>query len=91
MNLLVGMKLKKEIDMSDHPEIRSIKEAKAAGKLAVSLGMPLHDLTTEMNKRNIPLQFRGAWLSAVEDAAGHDGEDPNSDGYGWERAALQGT
>lgn len=53
-------------------EIKSAKIAYAAGKLAAAMGMPTYDLTGEMDKRKIPVEFRGSWLSGVEDALDHD-------------------
>jgi hypothetical protein len=76
--------------MTIQAQINSAQDARAAAKLAVALGMPTYDLTSEMNKRGIPAQFRGAWLNAVEDALGID-DDGADDGYGWENAALRGV
>ena len=70
-------------------------EAYEAGRLVASEGRArLHDLTGQMQELEIPLAFRGNWLSGVEDSFEDDGmsvQDPDEDGYGWERRALAGA
>jgi len=56
-------------------EINSTETAYEAGKLAAEGGVGTYDLTGEMDKRGIPVAFRGAWLSGVEDALGHDPDE----------------
>ncbi len=66
-------------------------EAREAGATAWRAGgVPLHDIGGHMAEIGIPLELRGSWMAGLEDAMEDDGidTDPDSDGHGWERAAL---
>ena len=66
-------------------------EAREAGRLAWNTGgVPLHDITGHMVAIGIPQDLRGSWMAGLESAMEDDGidTDPDSDGHGWERAAL---